>query len=539
MSVFQPGDTQLSAAFYQYRADFTGLQPGRCYSYRVTVDGQDLASDPARFRFRTAPAARSGKFSFLAFGDSGACSPEQQTLIQLMAAETDVSMVVHVGDLAYPDGTLGEFEAAYYGMNAPLMSRLPFFPTPGNHEYNTDAASPYLAGAVTPESGVPSADQGRYYSFNWGNAHFVSLDSNLLGTSSSAAMLAWLDADLAAAGSFWRIVFLHHTPYPTGFHLGDPICDAVQRLVNPIVERHGVQLVLAGHEHAYERTYPLAGNQPVESSEPSTTYVVTGGGGGAMESAGTSPQCGFSVQAFHYVRVDVDGESLTLTAIGLDGGEIDQFELGATKQTAIHSVLSLGDYTPRIAAGSLVAISGRNLGVQSAVRVDGRAMPLLSASATEIQAQVPYGISGTVSLEVSTPNGSASADITVSPVAPSLLGIASRNSPFSIDNPARPGGEVSLYVTGLGELQGGSDSGLAPPVEVWLGRTRLQPSFAGLAPGLVGVHAIKIAIPGDLPDGVYAVQVVAGGVGSRPANLDVVASGSGYRNGRALSRVRK
>ena len=563
LTAFEPADTQLASAFYQYRCDIAGLRAGTCYTYKVSVDGQNLASDPAEFRFRTAPAAQSERFSFLAFGDSGACSSEQQTLAQSMAAEKNVAMAVHVGDLAYPDGTFAEFDAAYYGMNAPLMSRIPFFATPGNHEYDTESASPYLAGIVAPESGVPAAGLGRYYSFNWANAHFVSLDSNLLGTSGAAAMLAWLDADLAAVDLYWRIVFLHHTPYPTGFHVGDATCAAVQELVNPIVERHGVQLVLAGHEHAYERSYPLAGNQPVESSERSTTYVVTGGGGGALESVGSSVQCECSVQAFHYLRVDVDGESLTVTAIGLDGGEIDQFTIGAMKPMAVHSVLSMGDYSREIAAGSLVAISGQNLCLRSAasggqslptglgdvaVTVGGRAAPLLSVSSTQIHAQVPYGISGPAVLEVSTANGLASANITVSPTAPSLLGIVLRGAPFSIANPARPAGEVSLYVTGLGEVEGGIACGQAAPstpvrvvaaVEVWLGRMRLQPLSCGLAPGLAGVYLVKIAIPPELPDGLYAVQVVAGGIGSRPANLDVVASGTAYRNDRAISRVRR
>jgi uncharacterized protein (TIGR03437 family) len=522
-------------------------------------NSQGLASDLGQFRFRTASAR---KFSFLAFGDSGADSDEQQTLVQLMAAEQDISMVVHLGDLAYPDGTFEQLQDAYFGVNFPLMRRLPFFTTPGNHEYNTDSAAPYLAGVAAPECGVPAVDLGRYYSFNWGNAHFVSVDSNLLPTSRAAAMLAWLDADLAATERHWRIVFLHHTPYPTGYHLGDPICAAVQQFVNPIVERRGVQLLLAGHEHGYERTLPLAGGQPASASSPSTTYVVTGGGGGALETVGSSSQTAISVQAFHYLRVDVDGQTLTLSAIGLDGGEIDQVTLGASSQMAIDSVLSKGDYTPMVAPGSLVAISGRNLAPANAVsagyplpaglggvslKAAGRPVPLVSVSSTQIQAQIPYGVSGPVTLEVSTPNGFASAAITVSAVAPSLLEIVSQNGLITGANPARPGGGVSLYLTGLGEVQGGMESGHAAslasipavsPVEVWLGSLRLEPRFAGMAQGHAGVYRVDVAIPRDLPDGVYAVRVVAGGVGSRPANLDVVSRGRGDLNDRARSKVR-
>jgi acid phosphatase type 7 len=559
MQSFQTADTQMTSPFYQYQADISGLQPGTEYSYTVAVNGQSMASDSSQFRFCTASM---DKFSFLALGDSGADSTEQQTLAQLMAAEPDISMVVHVGDMAYPDGTFQEFQNAYFGVNYPLMRRVPFFSTPGNHEYNTNNAAPYLASVATPESNVPAVDTGRYYSFDWGHAHFVSLDSNLLLTSRASSMLAWLNADLAATSRRWRIVFLHHTPYPTGYHLGDPICAAVQQMVNPIVERHGVQLLLAGHEHGYERTYPLAGGQPVSSpSSPSTTYIVTGGGGGALESVGSFAQTAVSVQAFHYLRVNVEGQSLTVSAIGLDGSEIDQVTLGTAPRMSLQSVTSKGDYTAAVAPGSLIAISGQNLAFSHAVnrgyplptelngvslKVAGQSVPLLSVSPTQIHAQIPYQVSGAVTLEVSSPNGFASTALTVSAVAPSLLEIVSDSGLFSSANPARPGGRLSLYLTGLGAVQGEVEAGHAAPfatnrvvapVEVWVGHTRLEPRFAGLAPAHAGVYRVDVTLPPDLPDGVYTIRVAAGGVSSRPANLDVVAHGRSDQNDRARSKI--
>jgi acid phosphatase type 7 len=558
MEAFQPPDTQMGSVFYQYQADVTGLRDETKYTYSVAIDGQNLASDPDQFYFRTGSGDR---FSFLAFGDSGADSSQQKSLVQLMLAEQQVSMVVHIGDMAYPDGTFEELETAYYGVNAPLMSHLPFFATPGNHEYITDSAAPYLAGVAAPACGVPSADSGRYYSFNWGNAHFVALDSNLLATSRASAMLAWLDADLAATEKYWRIVFLHHTPYPTGFHVGDPICADVQQLVNPIVEAHGVQLLLAGHEHGYERTYPLSGGQLAAPSSAGTTYVVTGGGGGALETVGSTAQTAISVQAFHYLRVDIDGTSLTLRAIGLDGAQIDQVSLGVTRDdVSIGTVLMTGDYTAPVAPGSRVAISGTNLASVNAVspayplphalggvslKAAGQPVPLLSVSPNRIQAQMPYRLSGPVTLELSTPLGSASAGISLSPVAPSLLEVKSQNRHYSIGNPARPGGCVSLYLTGLGEVDRGIETGQAAPsslsvispLEVWLGSTRLQPLFAGLMAGHAGIYRVDVVLPSALPDGIYAMRVVAGGVSSRPANLDVVSQGHAYRHDRAVSQV--
>jgi acid phosphatase type 7 len=552
---FQPVQTALGSTFYQYQADLLGLSANTHYSYTVSVDGQDLASDPTLFHFRT---AGNGRFSFLVFGDSGAASSEQMSLVQLMAAEPDVAMAVHVGDLAYSDGTFAEFETNYFQPNAPLMRRLPFFSTPGNHEYMTDQAAPYLAGVAAPASGVPIADLGRYYSFNWGSAHFVSLDSNFLMTSGAQQMLDWLDADLAATTQPWRIVFLHHPPYPSGYHVGDPVCIAVCQQVVPIVERHGVQLVLTGHEHAYERTYPLASGVPVDPPSPYTLYVITGGGGAGLEPVGSTPQCAMSVEAFNYLRVDVERESLRLRAIGLNGEEIDNVTLGAARGVTISQVLSVGGYTPAVASGSLIAIMGEKLATHTAagssqpspgslggvvVTANGVVAPLRRVSPTEINAQLPYEVSGAVEVQVLTPEGSASTSVTVLPAAPSLLEVRSANRPLHFCNPVRPGAGARLYLTGLATLEASpgmmlsEQSAALASLQVWLGKTRLQPSFVGAEPGRAGVCRIDVAIPPGLADGLYALQVVVGSVSSRPTTLDVAATAPRARNDRALMKV--
>ena len=124
-------------------------------------------------------------------------------------------------------------------------------------------------------------------------------------------------------GSCSSITRLIHS----GVHLGDPLCILVQQQVNPIVERHGVQLVLAGHEHGYERTFPLRGDQQADASGPCTTYLITGGGGAGLTSVGSIPQCVLSVSAHNYLRVDVTGTALTFSAIGLDGIVLDRVTL--------------------------------------------------------------------------------------------------------------------------------------------------------------------------------------------------------------------
>jgi acid phosphatase type 7 len=549
MQPFAPAETALPATYYQYQADITGLSPGNSYSYSVIVDGQDLASAPSQFSFTT-PAP--GKFSFLSFGDSGADSPAQRSLIQLMAAEPGIAKVIHVGDVAYESGTFAQFETNYFALYAPLMSRMPFFTTPGNHDYETNNAAPYLAGNAAPVSGVPVVDAGRYYSFDWGDAHFVSVDSNLLPTDSASQMLQWLDNDLASTGKYWRIVFLHHPPYPTGIHLDDPICALAQQNVNPIVERHGVQLVLSGHEHGYERSWPLAGGQPVDSSAsgPSTTYVITGGGGQTMEEVGSLPQTAIAVQAFHYLRVDVDNNQLSFSAIGLSGNVIDQVTLAPAPQISANGVLSTGDYTPAVASGSLASIFGQSLAVRPssspsfplatqlgglAVTANGQPVPLLYVSASQINIQIPYEVSGQVNLQITTPNGSASTTFPVVPLAPSILAITVQNAICTAANPAVQSGYVTVYATGLGAASLPVATGqtapamanpMAVPAHVWLGNIEVQPAYAGLAPGFAGLSQLNFAVPASLPDGTYSLRITAGTASSQPQNL-IVGTGAG------------
>jgi len=203
------------------------------------------------------------------------------------------------------------------------MYRVPFFPTPGNHECITGRAAPYLSVHSLPDSGTPAEDKGRYYSYDWGDVHFVSLDSNLLTDAAVDRMHAWFDKDLKATAKPWKIVYFHHTPYPSGFHLEDPVCALARDRINPVAERNGVHLVLNGHEHSFQRTLPLSGGNPVMPGF-GTTYINTSGGGGALQDIGLLPVTAVGLHVYNYLRADVEGRRITIRAIRLDGAEVDR-----------------------------------------------------------------------------------------------------------------------------------------------------------------------------------------------------------------------
>src|SRR5262249_51688521 len=137
---FLPSETGLSAPFYQHTVELKGLLSGTDYFYRVALNGQDLAPRD-RLRFRTAGP---GPFSFLVFGDSGMGTAAQYQLAQLKGRDHP-ALVLHTGDIGYWSGSYADYQERYFEYYRNLMKRVPFFPTPGNHDYLTVNAAAYLS----------------------------------------------------------------------------------------------------------------------------------------------------------------------------------------------------------------------------------------------------------------------------------------------------------------------------------------------------------------------------------------------------------
>jgi hypothetical protein len=290
--------TVRNAGENQMWSTIDGLQPDTVYCYAI-VDATGPLSE--RIGFRTAPAADSpAPIRFLAFGDSGGGGPDQRALAEQMY-KFPYSMIVHTGDIAYDSGTIGEFEDTVFKMYAPLFRHIPFFPSSGNHEYKTMSGAPFRAVFSLP------GDSGeKWYSYDWGRIHFAALDTE----ADYATQATWLDADLTATALPWKIVYFHKPPYSSGEHGSDV---ALRRVLEPVLEKHHVQLVLAGHDHDYERMTPQKGIQ----------YVVTGGGGVGTRPVGSSSFTAFSEDVIHFVYADARPDELVLHAIDATGAEFD------------------------------------------------------------------------------------------------------------------------------------------------------------------------------------------------------------------------
>ncbi len=558
---FLPAETGLVFPYFQHEAELAGLSAGTQYFYRVIADGENMTPGD-ELRFRTAGTTA---FRFLALGDSGQGSVAQRQIAARMIQE-EVALVLHTGDIAYPDGTFSDFQARYFDIYRDLMKRVPIFPTPGNHEYHTRNAAPYLAMHSVPTEGVPAADRGRYYSFDWGNVHFVSLDSNaplVNAVNGAGRMLDWLENDLQRTRRFWRVVYFHHAPYALGGNDNDPetreLTAMVRQRVLPILEGYDVALVLTGHEHSYQRSWFIRNGTPFTESGSGTLYITTGGGGGSLYPVKPSAFLAFGESAYHYLRGEVQGSRLTLRAIRPDGREIDTITLAPVPLISSDSTVNAASFTPSLAPGALVSIFGRSLAVEEIlasslplptelsginVTLNGRRLPLLYVSGTQINTQLLFDVRGRATLRVNTPNGFSEALVTISEAAPAIFSastdfgrlpavVHSSGTLVSTASPAEPGETVLVFLTGLGQVNGeiaaGQPAPFSPllsarvPVEAQLGGAAVTPSFAGLAPGFAGLYQVNLPIP-ELPSGTYTLRIVAGGISSNVVGVAVRSS---------------
>ena len=313
------------AGLYRYEARLEALEPGQEYSYRACID--TLCT--SRYSFRTDPDPEGDEpVVILGVGDTGSAPWGQAAITAnaMLRFAVGASKFLDFGDMTHSTSRQ-EFQDFLRDFG-PLLSRLDFRPVLGNHDAMDFAVGKEIIDLQSlPCEGVPQEGCGRYGSFDSGAAHFVALDTtDWWRLQPDSRMLRWLANDLAATKKRWIVVYLHHPPYLTGFHAEDDNCVQVRQNVVPILEQYGVDLVLSGHEHGYQRTYPLRGGEVVGATAGGITYVVSGGGGSPLYDADRDL---FSqavvLKEFNFLRITVRKNSLSVQAIDLDGKVLDHF----------------------------------------------------------------------------------------------------------------------------------------------------------------------------------------------------------------------
>jgi hypothetical protein len=239
-----------------------------CRSTTETTATRSVTSPTTATAGTTTPGETA---TVLAAGDIASCSSSGDEATAALLDARPTGIVATLGDNVYDRGTATEFAECY----APTWGRHKHRtrPAPGNHDYDTPHASAYFeyfgAAAGDPAKG--------YYSYDLGSWHVIVLNSNCAGTSceKGGVQERWLRSDLAASDAACTLAYWHHTRFSSGSNHGS------DKAVGPLFEAlydAGAEVVLAGHEHNYERFAPLAASGHVDTARGIRTFVVGTGG---------------------------------------------------------------------------------------------------------------------------------------------------------------------------------------------------------------------------------------------------------------------
>ncbi|OGW44008.1 MAG: hypothetical protein A2Y66_01405 [Nitrospirae bacterium RBG_13_41_22] len=331
----------------------TGLTPVTDYSFKVCVrDWDDTPWDSYSGSFQTAPDGVTSHLGFYAYGDTRG---ESKTNDVSSAIKKDYdnrkgAFVIHTGDVVFRGGHECHWDNQqvvcpwdefwdYDGVST-MLAHIPMFTTIGNHDFEPDSGDPdnahfyyqYFKYPMYGDRPSGSSDLGNfYYSFGWGPADFFSLTTYPMSgycdysypVVEGTAQYNWFADSLEKlqGDGRWKIVFFHGPPYDAGGSTG---CsqEQVRQYLQPLFEKYGVDLVLAGHEHYYARKFV-----PPASDPHTLLHMVLGGGGATLEGLNSPNDVDVSALKYHYAYFHIQGDQMTIEAIDLGGNKIDTIVL--------------------------------------------------------------------------------------------------------------------------------------------------------------------------------------------------------------------
>jgi hypothetical protein len=364
------GNLNLSASnstvTTEHEIRLTGLTADTKYYYSVGNAVATLAGGGSDFFILTAPTTAKPTRIWV-LGDPGTGSSVQTSVRNAYYAFTGArhtDLWLMLGDNAYNTGTDAEYTSRVFNIYPTMFRKSVLWPTLGNHDAGSSDSptqtGPYYASFTLPkqgEAGGVASGTEAYYSFNYGNIHFVCLDSHDTSRAVNGAMATWLNSDLASNTRDWLIVFFHHPPYSKGSHDSDSpgILTEMRQNFLPILESYGVDLVLAGHSHSYERSRFIDGHYGLSTTFNSSTmvkqsgsgqgagayikasvgpiahsgavYAVPGAAGQTSGGALNHPAMWISLNVAGSMILDVDGSRLDATYLDSTGAVRDSFSM--------------------------------------------------------------------------------------------------------------------------------------------------------------------------------------------------------------------
>jgi len=290
----------------EHEVQLTGLNPETRYYYNVGSSSGVLTGGDANTYFKTGPTTGTDRPTRIwVIGDAGTGTSSQTAVYNAYrnhTGSTYTNLWLMLGDNAYNNGTDSEFQAKMFNMYPELMRQTAFWSTLGNHDaISADSATqsgPYFDMHTFPrngEAGGVASGTEAYYSFDYANIHFIVLDSQDSSRSVNGAMMNWMKSDLQTTTADWIIAFWHHPPYSKGSHNSDTESNLVQMRERflPELESYGVDLVLSGHSHAYERSKFIDGHYGSSGTFNSSHEVD--GGSGRIDASGAYTKSGVGI----------------------------------------------------------------------------------------------------------------------------------------------------------------------------------------------------------------------------------------------------
>ena len=355
-----------------HEVQITGLATHQKYYYSVGDSVVTIGGD-ASYHFSTAPTPGVATDTRMwVLGDSGTANSDARAVRDAYKAWTGsepADLLLMLGDNAYNDGTDAEYQAAVFDTYPEVLRKTPLFSTLGNHDgHSADSASqtgPYYDIHSLPtggEIGGLASGTEAYYSFDYANIHFVTLDSYETDRSVGGTMLTWLESDLALNTQPWVVAFWHHPPYTKGSHNSDTEGRLIDMRENalPILENWGVDMVLGGHSHSYERSYLIDGHygdslsldpvanvlNPGDGSETGdgvyekpdiiaamregAVYAVAGSSGKVSGGSLDHPAMFVSLSSLGSMILDVSGNRMDVVFLDETGTVADEFSIAKT-----------------------------------------------------------------------------------------------------------------------------------------------------------------------------------------------------------------
>ena len=308
-----------------------GLEPDTVYRYSLS-DGTAEGWGPWR-TVKTGPESSRGA-RFLYLGDAQTGLERWGRLLKAAyRRHPDIDFILLAGDLVDRGNERTNWDHFFLRADG-VFDRVPLMPCVGNHEYLDMGPRLYRAFFELPRNGPKGSDPDLVYRFECGDTCVAVLDSTIAVCDPSQArrQAEWLDATLESSKAAWKFVLFHHPVYPSHPWRDTP---ALREHWVPIFDKHHVDLVLQGHDHAYLRTYPMRRHRRVEGPGEGTIYVIAVSGDKFVDQARRDYiEVGRSgVSTYQTIDIDRPSNRLTYRAWTEDGKIVD--ELGINKPRRI------------------------------------------------------------------------------------------------------------------------------------------------------------------------------------------------------------